>query len=62
MQLLRVASNPWGQETIIGVSWDLLWWFVGAAVVFIVVHAAYMMLTRLRQRRHPEADEQGVST
>jgi len=39
MEILRVAKNAWGQEVLVGVSWDLLWWFVGASLVFIVVHA-----------------------
>ncbi len=41
MELLRVARNPWGQEMVLGVSWELLWLFVGAGVVFIVGHALY---------------------
>lgn len=57
MQLLRVASNPWGQETITGVSWDLLWWFVGAAVAFIALHAVYVTLARVRKRRSAGAAE-----
>jgi hypothetical protein len=62
MEFLRISRNPWGQETITGVSWELLWWFVGAAVVFIVAHAAYMMLTRLRRRPLSDADEQSIQT
>ena len=44
MELFRVSRNAWGQETLAGVSWDLLWVFVGAAVVFIVAHILYMWL------------------
>ncbi len=44
MELFRVTRNAWGQETLAGVSWDLLWVFVGAAVVFIVVHILYKWL------------------
>lgn len=44
MQLFRVSRNAWGQETLAGVSWDLLWVFVGAAVVFIVAHILYKWL------------------
>ena len=39
MELLRVSRDAWGQETLAGVSWDLLPWFVGAAGAFIVLHA-----------------------
>jgi hypothetical protein len=41
MQFLRVTHNAWGQTTVAGISWDLLPWFVGAAVVFIVLHALW---------------------
>lgn len=44
MQLFRVTRNAWGQETLAGVSWDLLWVFVGAAVAFIVLHILYKSL------------------
>jgi hypothetical protein len=44
MELFRVSRNAWGQETLTGVSWDLLWVFVGAAVIFIVVHILYKWL------------------
>jgi len=44
MELFRVTRNAWGQETLAGVSWDLLWVFVGAAVVFIVAHILYKWL------------------
>ena len=44
MEIFRVSKNAWGQETLIGVSWDLLWWFIGAAVLFVAVHAIYRWL------------------
>jgi len=44
VQLFRVSRNAWGQETLSGVSWDLLWVFIGAAVVFIVAHILYKWL------------------
>ena len=39
-----MSRNAWGQETLAGVSWDLLWVFVGAAVAFIVAHILYKWL------------------
>ena len=51
MQVFRVSRNAWGQETLTGVSWDLLWVFVGAAVVFIVAHILYKWL--LAPDAHP---------
>lgn len=44
MQLLRVARNPWGQEIVLGVSWELLWLFTLAGALFIVSHALYRAL------------------
>lgn len=44
MEIFRVSRNAYGQETLIGVSWDLLWWFIGAALVFIAVHVIYKWL------------------
>jgi len=41
MELFRYKSDAWGQRVLEGASWDLLWVFVGAALVFIVVHAVY---------------------
>ena len=59
MELFRVTRNPWGQETLVGVSWDLLWWFVGAGVAFIVLHALWMMVRPPRRRGNP-ADGDGI--
>ena len=52
MELLRVARNPWGQELLLGLSWELLWLFVGAGVLFIVGHA--LLVRRLASRRRAE--------
>jgi len=41
VEFFRVSKNAWGQETLVGVSWDLLGLFVGAAVAFIVIHMLY---------------------
>lgn len=54
MELFRVSRNPWGQETLVGVSWDLLWWFLGAGAAFIVLHALWMMLRRPRRTARPD--------
>ncbi|MBF0278358.1 MAG: hypothetical protein HQM13_11225 [SAR324 cluster bacterium] len=41
MELFRIDRNPWGQEILQGMSWDLLWVFFGAGALFIVVHMLY---------------------
>ena len=40
----RRASNPWGQEILLGVSWDLLWLFVAAGGAAIIVHVLFRLL------------------
>ena len=44
MTLFRHATSVYGQDTLVGASWDLIWWFVGAGAAFIVVHAAVKAL------------------
>jgi len=41
LEVFRANKNAWGQEVLTGISWDLLWVFVGAAFLFIVVHMIY---------------------
>ena len=45
MEFLRYASSVYGQPVLLGASWDLLGWFVGAGVAFIVLHAVYKAVT-----------------
>mgnify|MGYP001388494909 FL=1 len=47
MELFRVSKNVWGQEMLLGMSWDLLWVPVAAAFACIVLH----LLIRLKSRR-----------
>lgn len=51
MELLRETKNVWGQKMLVGVSWDLLWIPVAAALAFLVLH----FLNRLRRRRSKHA-------
>jgi hypothetical protein len=48
MELFRYASSVYGQPVLLGASWDLLGWFVGAGAAFILGHAAYKALTSER--------------
>ena len=48
MELFRFASSVYGQPVLLGVSWNLLPWFFGAGVAFIVVHAIYKAVTGSR--------------
>jgi len=44
MEFIRVTRDAWGQETLEGISWDLIPEFVAVAAVIIVAHALYMWL------------------
>ena len=41
MEFLQWGTNPWGQEILIRVSWDLLYLSFWAGIVFIVFHVVY---------------------
>lgn len=41
MELFQWGTNPWGQETLIRISWDLLYLFFWAGVAFVVFHIVY---------------------
>jgi len=41
MELFRVQRSIYGQQILVGASWDLLPWFFAAGVAFIVAHALY---------------------
>jgi hypothetical protein len=49
LEFFRYSRSIYGgSDQLIGASWDLLPWFVGAAVVFIVLHAVLNALAKHR--------------
>lgn len=44
MEVLRTATNPWGQNVLIGIGWDLVWLAVIASALFVVAHALFVRL------------------
>lgn len=44
MEILRYTRDMYGQETLQGISWDLLPVFAGIAAVIIVGHLVYSMI------------------
>jgi hypothetical protein len=54
-ELLRFTKNVWGQEMLLGVSWDLMWVPVAAAAAFIVVH---QIIRFAKSRRAADAARQ----
>ena len=55
METLRTAQNPWGQDVLLGIGWDLVWLAVGASVVFVLGHMAFMMTRPKKEGGAPEA-------
>jgi len=41
IELWRSTQNPWGQDVLIGVSWDLMWTAVVLAALFLVAHSIW---------------------
>jgi len=56
MDFLTWGRNPWGQEILTHISWDLLWASLFAGIMFLVAHASYMILSAHRKRSSAETD------
>ena len=50
MEIIRYKSDVWGQRVLEGASWELIWVFAAAAVVFIIFHALYTHRILKRRR------------
>ena len=48
MELFRFSKNVWGQEMLLGMSWDPLWIPVAAAFTVIVLHQIIRLLGKDR--------------
>lgn len=57
MELFEWGANPWGQEMLVRISWDLLYLAFWAGVAFILFHVVYaaVWLPRLA-RAHAASD------
>jgi formate dehydrogenase subunit gamma len=56
MTFLTWGRNPWGQQVLTHISWDLLWASLFAGLMFLVAHASYMVLSAHRKRSAAEVD------
>ena len=45
MHIFRYTRDVYDQPALQGMSWDLLWIFLGGALAIVIVHAIYMKLT-----------------
>jgi hypothetical protein len=50
MDIFRITRDAWGQETLEGVSWDLLPVAFGLGVVVIVGHLVWRAIRKKRSR------------
>ena len=50
MELFRVSRDVYGREVLQGMSWELLWVFVGLGFVLIAGHALYRLILAPKQR------------
>jgi cytochrome b subunit of formate dehydrogenase len=39
MELFRYATSVYGQDQLLGANWELIWWFGGAGLAYIVADA-----------------------
>jgi cytochrome b subunit of formate dehydrogenase len=56
MNFLEWGRNPWGQQVLQHVSWDLLYAALVAGFMFLIAHASYMVLSAHRKRSAAETD------
>ncbi|MBM3772275.1 MAG: cytochrome b/b6 domain-containing protein [Acidimicrobiia bacterium] len=56
MDFLTWGRNPWGQQILTHVSWDLLWASLFAGIMFLVAHASYMVLSAHHKYSEAETD------
>ena len=44
MELFEWGTNPWGQETLVRISWDLLYLAFWGGIAFILFHVVYAIV------------------
>jgi hypothetical protein len=44
MELIRWATNPWGQHVPAHIAWGLIWVAIIAGLSFMIVHALYVAI------------------
>lgn len=55
IELWRSTQNPWGQDVLIGVSWDLMWLAVVLSALFLVGHSIWYRMRGVDS--HPATPE-----
>ncbi len=60
-EIVRYKRDVWGEEVILGVSWDLLWVVAVAVLVLLAAHAIIMAALANKKMDMPSAEGRRVS-
>ncbi|MGH9323942.1 MAG: cytochrome b/b6 domain-containing protein [Vicinamibacteria bacterium] len=52
MSFFQWAQNPWGQEILVRISWDLFWLALGGGALFVIGHLVF----RSKHKEAPAAE------
>jgi formate dehydrogenase subunit gamma len=55
-EIVRYKRDVWGEEVILGVSWDLLWVVAVAVLVLLATHA--IIMAALANKKMDKKDEE----
>ena len=50
MELFRYSRNVYGQATLEGMSFELVWVFIGVAAAIIIAHLLYKQFSKTDQQ------------
>lgn len=59
-EIVRYKRDVWGEEVILGVSWDLLWVVAVAVLILLAAHAIIMAALANKQMDKPSAEGRRV--
>ena len=59
-EIVRYKRDVWGEEVILGVSWDLLWVVAVAVLVLLAAHAIVMAALAKKDLDRPTAEGRRV--
>lgn len=61
MDFWRRAPNPWSQDVLLGVSWDLMWAAAAVGLAFIVAHVVWTKVRAASQEGGPVSEAAGTA-
>ena len=59
-EIVRYKRDVWGEEVILGVSWDLLWVVAVAVLVLLAAHAIVMAVLANKKMDMPSGEGKRV--